>query len=234
MIRARGRAPDGAALHYERHRPEQTTLYRLVQQHGAAFIAHTEAKTRSELPRFIEDEFDAFLECGMLAHEFLKLRCGECGHDKLLAFSCTRLGFCPLCGARHMSQTAAHLVDHVILHVPARHWVLSLPIPLRVPPAARPELVTPVLRAVQRVITRHLLDAADLPADEGQGGAVTLIQRFGSAANLNIHRHCLVVDGVYRCGPDGTPAFAEVDAPTDGELHALLQTVITRVNVDVC
>ena len=29
-------------------------------------------------------------------------------------------------------------------------------------------------------------------------GAVTLIQRFGSAANLNIHLHCLVLDGVYR------------------------------------
>ena len=50
-------------LHYERHRPEQTTLYRLVQQHAASFIAHTEASTDAELPRFIKDEFDAFLEC---------------------------------------------------------------------------------------------------------------------------------------------------------------------------
>lgn len=49
-------------LHYERHRPEQTTLYRLVQQHAASFIAHTEASTDAELPRFIKDEFDAFLE----------------------------------------------------------------------------------------------------------------------------------------------------------------------------
>ncbi len=29
--------------HYERHRPEQATLYRLVQQHAATFIAQTEA-----------------------------------------------------------------------------------------------------------------------------------------------------------------------------------------------
>jgi hypothetical protein len=56
------RAPDGAPLHYERHRPEQTTLYRLVQQHAASFIAHTEASTGSERPRFVKDEFDAFLE----------------------------------------------------------------------------------------------------------------------------------------------------------------------------
>ena len=31
-----------------------------------------------------------------------------------------------------MSQTAAHLVEHVIPQVPVRQWVLSLPIPLRV------------------------------------------------------------------------------------------------------
>ncbi|MCW5632730.1 MAG: hypothetical protein KIT17_05270 [Rubrivivax sp.] len=47
-------------------RPEQTTLYRPVQQQAASFIAYTEAGTGSELPRFIKD--DAFLECGVLAH----------------------------------------------------------------------------------------------------------------------------------------------------------------------
>ncbi len=50
------RAPDGAPLHYERHRPEQTTLYRLVQQHAASFIAHTEASTGAALPRFINQK----------------------------------------------------------------------------------------------------------------------------------------------------------------------------------
>ena len=70
-----------------------------------------------------------------------------------------------------MSQTAAHLVDHVIPHVPVRQWVLSLPIPLRVLLAAQPQLVTPVLQVVHR-----------------------------SAANLNIHLHCLVLDGVYLRG----------------------------------
>jgi hypothetical protein len=40
-----------------------------------------------------------------------------------------------------MSQTAAHLVDRVIPHVPVRQWILSLPIPLRALLAAQPELV---------------------------------------------------------------------------------------------
>lgn len=70
------RMPGGASIHYERHRPEHTTLYRLVQRHAASFIAHTDASTAAELLRFINDEFDAFLECGILANGFLRLRCG--------------------------------------------------------------------------------------------------------------------------------------------------------------
>ncbi len=34
---------------------------------------------------------------------------------------------------------------------------------------------------------------------------------------------------LYRCGADGAPAFVEVGTPSDDELHALLQTVITRL-----
>ena len=45
-------------------------------------------------------------------------------------------------------------------YVPAREWVRSLPIPLRLLQAAQPELVTLVLQVVHRVITRFLLDQA--------------------------------------------------------------------------
>jgi hypothetical protein len=50
------------------------------------------------------------------------------------------------------------------------------------------------------VITRHLLGQAGLNADKAGSGAVTLVQRFGSAATLSIHLHCLLLDGLYRRG----------------------------------
>ena len=86
---------------------------------------------------------------------------------------------------------------------------MRLPIPLRLLLAAQPKLVTPVLQVVHRVITRHLLGQAGLKAEEAASGAVTLIRRFDSAANLNIHLHCLVLDGVYRRSAYGTPASVE-------------------------
>ena len=39
-----------------------------------------------------------------------------------------------------------------------------------------------------------------------------LIQRFGSAENLNVHLHCLVLDGVYR-RTEPEPTFEQARAP---------------------
>ena len=61
--------------------------------------------------------------------------------------------------------------------------MLSLPSPLRLLLAAQPKLLTPVLRAAYRVITRHLLGQVGLEPDEGHSGAVKLIQLFGSAGS---------------------------------------------------
>jgi hypothetical protein len=127
-----------------------------------------------------------------------------------------------------MAETAAHLVDHVIPRVPVRQWVLSFPIPLRFLLAAHPHLLSPVLQVVNRAISTFLIKQAGLKRTEAQTGAVTLIQRFGSAANLNIHLHCLVLDGVYDTTGD-VPVFHPVRAPTAEQLQTLLNQIIKRV-----
>ena len=154
------------------------------------------------------------------------------GHDKLVVFSCKRRGFSLSGGALRMAQTAAHLADHVTPRVPVRQWErvcqVRLPIPLRLLLAAQPKLVRPVLQVVHRAITRFLLDQAGLKTEQADSGAFTLVQRFGSAANLNIHLHCLVLDGVYRCDTDGEPVFVEAPAPSDEALQAVLHKITTR------
>jgi len=57
-------------------------------------------------------------------------------------------------------------------------------------------------------IARFLLKQAGLKRTTADTGAVTLIHRFGSAANLNIHLHCLVLDGVYRSSGERAPVSA--------------------------
>jgi len=83
-------------------------------------------------------------------------------------------------------------------------------------------------RIVHRVISGFLIQRAGLKRTEAHTGSVTLIQRFGSAANLNIHLHCLVLDGVYRT-TEGVPVFHPVPAPTAEQFQGLLTRIIKRL-----
>ena len=142
-----------------------------------------------------------------------------------MAFSCKRRGFCPSCGARRMAETAALLVDDVLPHKPIRQWVLSFPYPLRFLLASNPQVVTKVLGIVNRVIATHLTKKTGFKKATAHTGAVTLIQRFGSALNLNLHFHVLFIDGVYQQKNNGKLRFHRVNAPTANELNTLVATI---------
>jgi len=176
----------------------------------------------------VQQEFAAYLTCGRLEHGFLRVRCTQCHAERLVAFSCKRRGFCPSCGARRMVETAALLVDEVLPRQPLRQWVLSVPFPLRFLFATEPAALTAVLGIVYRAISTHLIRKAGLKQSAAQTGAVTLIQRFGSALNLNIHFHLLVLDGVYVRSNDRLE-FRRVPPPTKAELDQLLKTITRRV-----
>ncbi len=181
------------------------------------------------LPDYVRREFDEFLRCGRLEHGFLRVRCDDCQAERLVAFSCKRRGFCPSCGTRRMAEAAALLVDEVFPEQPVRQWVLSFPYPLRYLFASRPEVMGRVLGLVYRVISTHLMRSAGFARDSAHTGAVTLIQRFGSALNLNVHFHMLFLDGVYVARSDGRLRFRWVKAPTSAELTRLTDTIARRV-----
>ncbi len=134
-----------------------------------------------------------------------------------------------------MSETAAEHVTRLLPAVPVRQWVLSLPWPLRLPVARDPSLLTKVSRIFFEAVRDRLRQRAAgvEAADEGvrrEIGAVTFVQRFGSALNLNPHLHVLVADGVFLCREDGsTPRFVPTPPPTRSELAAVLRTVAARV-----
>ena len=60
-------------------------------------------------------------------------------------------------------------------------------------------------------------------------GGVTVIQRFGSALNLNVHFHTLMMDGVYEIGRNGAAVFHPVPAPSDEDVAAVAERVYQTV-----
>ena len=124
-----------------------------------------------------------------------------------------------------MADSAAHLVDRVLPQTPVRQWVLSLPFSLRYRLAYDASLTRDVLRLFVRRVFASMRRRARLrwPIDVPQCGAVTFVQRFGGALNLNVHFHTLVLDGVYDPG-DGM-RFRPLPPPDDGEVARVTLSV---------
>jgi endogenous inhibitor of DNA gyrase (YacG/DUF329 family) len=61
----------------------------------------------------------------------LSVKCGECGHEFLLAFSCKGRHFCPSCHQKRVVEFGEWLCEEVLKAVPHRHFVFSIPKILR-------------------------------------------------------------------------------------------------------
>ena len=177
----------------------------------------------------VREEFEAYLKCGRLEYGFLRVKCDACRHENLVAFSCKRRGFCPSCGARRMTDTAAHLVEHVLPEQPIRQWVLSFLYPLRFLFATRPRGAHPdpghrlpgglhFPRAPRRIALRRRRSHRRRHPHP----ALRLV------AEPQPHLHMLFVDGVYTFD-DEAPRVHHVAAPTQAEPQRLLHAIATRV-----
>jgi hypothetical protein len=215
---------------YEPRDPAASALYQVVREHVETFrVQAARLRDGEGLPRFVDDEFRAFLNCGFLAGGFARLRCADCRAERLVAFSCKGRGFCPSCGGRRMAERAAHLVDHVLPDVPIRQWVLTLPHRWRYRLAWDHDGCRAVTALFVRAVLAFLRQRArERGVSAGRGGAVVILQRFGGALNLNVHLHALVLDGVF-ASEHGRVRFHPLPALTTADVADVLATVVPRL-----
>ena len=101
---------------YARRRPEATALYQTVAEHWPAFRERMEEA--GGLPKFVVNEFEEFLKCGIVEEGCLHLVCRSCGYSEVVALSCKKRGFCSSCLGRRMADMAVHLEQRVLPAVP--------------------------------------------------------------------------------------------------------------------
>jgi hypothetical protein len=217
---------------YRRRRPELTVLYRTVQTHLASWLdLSSDSRHGGAVPAHVEREFRRYLECGILAHGFARARCGACGHDFLIAYSCKGRGVCPACNARRMVETAAHLADHVMPRLPVRQWVLSVPKRLRYFLHNDPAVETLALHIFLSAVEQGLRRCAPGAGPAARIGAVAFIHRFGALLNPHVHLHCVVIEGVFEADGAGGARFHEargVGAQALAEIQAKVRRRLLR------
>ena len=213
---------------YLPRQPSETVLHKLVKEHLEEFLEHARENYAGPLPKYVERELRGYLACGDFSHGFAHVKCADCEHEMLVAFSCQNRGICPSCAGRRMANTSAHLVDRVLPSVPVRQFVLSFPYELSGLAATRPDVLASLCRILNEAISLHYRTWAKSAGYTGaQTGAVSFVHRFGSSLNLHTHFHVVVLDGVYVARGDGVAFFAS-PPPTREALEALVQRVVAR------
>ena len=72
---------------YRPRRPERSVLYQVVQMHLETFLSLLrEADPDADpVPRHVERTFRKYLDCGIFALGFARVRCPACGYDSFVA-----------------------------------------------------------------------------------------------------------------------------------------------------
>ncbi len=59
------------------------------------------------MPGWVEDDFRAYLRCGILAHGFARIRCDACAAERVVAFACKAAASAPPATRAVMVEVAA-------------------------------------------------------------------------------------------------------------------------------
>jgi len=73
----------------------------------------------------------AFQTCGDFEGGFARVYCDACRAEYLVAFFCTRRGFCPSCAAKRAAIFGALLREEILEEVGHAQWVFTIPRLLR-------------------------------------------------------------------------------------------------------
>ena len=109
-------------------------------------------------------------------------------------------------------------MDGLLPHAPYRQWVLVLPKRLRYFVHRNPALAGEISRILASAINRFYAERSGRGGDPSSPCApaqVLVVQRFGGKANLHVHLHAVVSDGVFalREGAGGTGKLQFIPAP---------------------
>jgi hypothetical protein len=173
-------------------------LHRIFERHFADFCNRYDEKYAATYGRYrlerIQQLGERFCDCGDYLQGVARIRCTnpECGHDYFRPFSCKGFYLCPSCSRKRTILFAEHLTNEVLLNLPHRQFVFTMPKALR--PFFRHDrrLFADVSRLIYRIIDEFYAEAAGRPLHTGM---VIAHQTFGDMLRWNPHFHAIVLEG---------------------------------------
>ena len=174
---------------YRSRSSTQTSLYRIVYHYYEQFERAWEFRYQQRyglLRPEVTKAFTRCLDCGVYEHGCARVRCPDCNHSILVAFSCKRRGVCPSCAAKRGVLFGEKLHIEVLAQVPHRHMVFT--VPKRIRPFFRHN------RAFHGILFKAAWGAIQQESCSANVGAVMSLHTAGETLAYHPHIHALVTD----------------------------------------
>ncbi len=187
---------------YQPRWPRASPLWQLVHHGWDQFLANYESKHRKDLGPLhpaATATVESFLRCGDLASGFTRLQCPDCGHERLLAFTCKGRHFCPSCHQRRVRSISDWIATAVCHEVPHRQFVFTIPRVLRGIFRKRRKLLIHLFHTATATLQDAFRNRLNLPV--GKLGAIAAVHTFGDYLIFHPHLHVLAANGLFT--PDG-------------------------------
>jgi len=136
------------------------------------------------------DRLEHFAECADWTKGVVRIRCQDCGHSYFRPFSCKVFHLCPSCDQKRTLLYAEYLAEDLLLDLPHRQFVFTIPKILR--PYFKSD--KHLFGEVSRLAFSLLSDFFSLAAgQELLCACVVSYQSFGEFARFHPHWHVLVL-----------------------------------------
>ena len=183
---------------YQPRKPQESQYYQCIEDNFEKLEQVYDdqfSKKYGFFRSYIKQVIYRYLDCGILHNGFARVKCGECGHEYLLAFSCKRRHFCPSCHQKRVVEFGEWLCEEVLKEVPHRHFVFSIPKILRRYFLYDRKLLSELSRCAWETLKEVFQEA--VPEDDAVPGAVIAIHTFGDFLGWHPHLHILCTDGCF-------------------------------------
>ncbi len=183
---------------YQPRRPRASPFWQVVHTAWDDFLTSYEKHHQPAMGPLRPESVtavQAYYRCGDLTTGFTRYHCPDCGHERLLAFTCKARHICPACHQRRTRQTAEWIATHDCHPVPHRQLVFTIPKVLRGIFRKRRRLLTHLFQTATDCLRDHFRARLNLP--KGRLAAAAALHTFGDYLVFHPHLHILAADGLF-------------------------------------
>jgi len=209
---------------------EKNVIQKILQDHFGAFEESYDDKYSERYGKYriihIKETVERFVECGDYSKGIARIKCTNthCGHEYFRPFSCKSWYLCPSCNQKRLLLFSEHLSENVLLRLPHRQFVFTVPKLLR--PYFKYD--RNLFEEVSKIIFSIIQDFYNgIGKTTIKTGIIVSYQSFGDLLRFNPHYHCIVLEG----GIDETGSFHHIPLQDTSNLTEVFRRRVIQLFV---